>query len=313
MTYYLGKRNENRLSITITKGLSALLWIAEQKGMFSDLGLKVSFKIVPYARKSLDLLVDGEVDCAALVETNVAYLGYLKPKIPVKCFAAIESRTGDNILLRSRAAGSARPQDLSGCRIGFMPRTTSHSFLNRFLDFYRIAKKDIVLRPVSPQLMGDVMANGEVDAVSCWMGYTFHTMSRLDRQGIPYTRFKNDGLFKSEVVLAAQKPCLVKKRKQIESLLKSLDAAKQYLSGHKQELVPVLGNRWNIPEEYRHEIWEQFHPGLAPIGPDYMQKIQEMGDWIRDKDTEFVGQNRPDYDDVVDNTIFLDLFPPQSV
>ena len=75
--------------------------VGTTKRFFYDARVAVDTKIVPYSRKAMDLLISGKVDCAILVETNVAYLGYLKPKIPIKCLASVETRTADSILAKT--------------------------------------------------------------------------------------------------------------------------------------------------------------------------------------------------------------------
>lgn len=194
MAYFANKhRQQKKISISTPKDICMLLWVAEQKGFLADQKLDVYFDLVPYSRAALDKLINGQVDCAILVETNVAYAGYLKPKIPIKCIASVETRMADGILMRD--AKDMKPEDMEGKRVGFTPRTTSHSFLVKFMEHYGIDFRSLKLRPINPPDMGNALISGEVDAISSWHPYTYNTIYAMNELGLSFSHFKNTGFY----------------------------------------------------------------------------------------------------------------------
>ena len=309
MAHYLKRRRQSTLTLSTPKDLCMLLWIAEKKGFLAAEKLKIKFVMVPYARKSMELLVEGEVDLAILVETNVAYLGYLKPKTPIKCIASVETRLADNLLLRNDQNISQTPRDLIGKQIGFTPRTSSHSFLINFLKHHKIDKSDISLKALSPQIMGDALIRGDIDAASFWQPYVHNAIYAMKDLGLAYTHFPNTGFYASEVVLAASKPFLIKNKHSIKSVLIALKKAEEYMSENQNDIAPLLAKKLKVAGQNHENIWKQFKPNLKPIGPEYLKNIETLSEWIGNKDTAFKDQQPPNYLDFIDNSTFLDIFP----
>ena len=255
----------------------------------------------------MEMLLEDKVDCAVLVETNVAYLGFLKPKVPIKCFASVETRTADNILLRHDAADEKTPQDLIGKTVGFMPRTTSHGFLMKFLEHHGIDKRDIELKTISPQAMPNALIRGDVDAISCWQPYTHNTILAMKELGQNYTLFRNTGFFVSEVVIAARKPFLVKNEGGVQSFLKALRDAENFIKDNPEESADILSTILKLSGPGYREALAQYNPVLAPIGNQFVGNLESIAEWIRTKDTTFQGHDIPNYKDYMDNEKFLDL------
>ncbi len=307
MVRYLRKQtNKKKFSIAIPGDTCLLLRIAQQKGFFDDHKLKLKFHVMYTGLKGMEMLLEDKVDVAVLVETNVAYLGYLKPKIPVKCFASIETRTADNILLRHKPDIKATPQDLKGKVVGFMPRTTSHGFLMKFLEHHGIDKNDIELKTISPQAMPNALIRGEVDAISCWQPYTHNTVLSMNELGQSYSLFRNTGFFVSEVVLAARKPFLVKNEESIKSLLRALRDAEKFVQEHSEEAAAILVEVLKLSGLGHREVLKQYNLAIAPIGDQYIGNLQAIAQWIRTKDTTFHDHPIPDYTDYIETEKFLD-------
>ncbi len=303
MAHYLSKKRKKSLTLATTRDIALILMLAEQKGFFFENNISIKIIPVTYARKGMEMLISGEVDMATLVETNVAYLGYLAPKTPFKCFASIEKRTADNILIRQ---DNAQPQDIVGKTVGFMPRTTSHSFLMNFLSHNNIPKKCITLKPLSPQAMPNAFIRGEVDAISVWHPYADNTKISMEELGLPYTHFGNTGFYKSEVVIGASKALLVKNKNNIMRFLKALREAEGFMNENPQMAYNILAEKMKISRQSVQRVLENFQPELCPIGDSYLENIRIVSDWITENDTEFIGKPRPNYVDFIDNSLLLD-------
>ncbi len=316
MAYHLSKkRRDNIVKTGKAKSVALLIHLADQKGFFHDYKVPIKIKTVPYARKSMELMLEGELNTAYLLEINIAYLGYLKSKIPIKCVASLEKRLSDSMVMRHDKDQKPEPADLLGKTIGFTPRTTSHSFLMRFLNVYNIPKSSITLKPISPQAMPDALVRGEVDAISIWHAYSQYALLAMNELGIPWTKFHNNGIYQSEVVLAVTKPFLIKHRNICIQLMMALKKAEDYIKRHPDELYNWILSDTGIDmntlkknQLLEHEtITEDVKVQLEPIQDNFLNNVLELGQWITENDTQFMGQTIPDYNDFIDNSLFLDI------
>ena len=308
MAYHLSKRRKKKIKLSINRDIAVLLTLAEQKGFLHDQGLNFEYVETPYAYVSMQMLIDGEVDIATLVETNFAYMGYMKPKHPIKAFVSIEQRTADNILI---GKCDATYKDLIGAKVGFTPRSSSHTSLMKYLDDHEISKADIYLKPYSPQAISNALLRGEVDAISIWQPHIHNCLTALKELGLPHTFIKNDGYYVGEVVLASQKKFMVQNAKDIKKLLLALRQAESYLKENPQMGVDILATKMKVLGANKYDVYQHIFPKLKPVGENYMDNIGIISDWIRENDTEFLGKDVPNYTDYIDNIIFNELFPEQ--
>lgn len=305
MPYHLTKRRKKKIKLSINRDIAMLLTIAEQKGFFHDHELNFEYIDTPYAYLSMQMLMNGEADIATMVEVNFAYLGFMKPKTPIKSFLSVEQRTADNFIIRK---ANASPHALIGCTVGFTPRSTSHSALSKFLALHDIEKRQIQMKPYSPQALPNALIRGEVDAISAWQPHIYHTLVALEELDIPHTYFENDGFYVGEVVLAAQKQFMVKYPEHIKNMLCALKQAEQFLQENPQVGLSILAEKMKISGKNKEEVFKQMMPSLQPICENYMGNIDIIADWIRENDTEFMGKDYPNYMDYIDNSYFLDVF-----
>lgn len=313
MAHYLRNKKRNGFRLGTCKDLSFLFWIAQEKGFIADEKIQIDYKVASYTRKSMEQMLAGEVDCAILVETNVSYLGYIQPKIPVKCIASLEKRLCDGMLMRCENSREAVPADLKGKTIAFMPRTTSHSFLMRFLEKYNIDRQDIKLKVMTPQVMPDALVRGDVEAISCWHPYLHNAIFAMKELGIPYTYFQNTGFYASEVALVVPKPFLIRNEHLLRRFLRALKQAEDYMQQNRAEVLPLLIQVMKLAGQSHEDVWRRYDSRLTPLGENYLGNIEMLGEWIREKDTEFQGRPLPDYIDLIDNGLILDILTEKRV
>ena len=305
MAHFSRKNRKKSFSLGVTKSLANLLWIAEQKGFLADHNVNIDIVLVPYSRKAVEMMADGELDSAMAVETNISYLAFTKTKVPVKCLCSVERRRGDSILTIKE---NATPEDLRGMTIGFMPRTTSHTFLMEFLKQNNIDRRDIKLKVLSPQAMGSALIRNEIQAASIWQVHTSHAITAMNELGIPHTLFENPGYFYSETILACSKTLIVKNKPMVLNFLNALKDAERFFEQNKEEGHKILGEKFKLTGTDRKNTLDTFEIKLNPIGEQCLKSIEFVGNWIRENDTEFINKNPSSYSDYIDNQLFLDAF-----
>lgn len=305
MAYHLAKHRRRTIRITRTRDLALTVLTAEQQGIFKRHNINIDYVDVPYARKGMELLLEGQVDMAIMPDILFAYMGFLNPKDPVKCIASVEKRNPGNIIILQK---DAAPDDLVDQNIGFAPRSTSYSFLTLFLKKHRISKQRVTLTPLSPQVLPNALIRREISAMSLWEPHISNTLFALDQLGMPYTHFKNLNLYTSEVVLCTSKTSLIKNRLAFLNILKALKEAEIFLSTNKNLAYEALSQKIRVAGKRTHEALEAFHPALNPVSADFLLTIDMLADMIAEEDTAFHQNAKPDYADFIDNSLFLDIF-----
>lgn len=303
MAFYLKKHKKKRIRIARTRDLALLLLFAEQQGYFADAGLDIEYVETPYGRLAMEWMIEGKADMGIYAEFVFAYLGFYNPKLPMKAIASVERRSPDNIIMRWE---NGVPSDLIGKKIGFAPRTTSHSFLLLFLKEHGIDKRQVKLKGLSPQAIPDAFIRGDIDAMSLWQPYAYNTLLSMKELGLPYTHFKNSGLYQSDVVLAATKSLLATNGHAVKKILECLQQAEQFCRDNPQAFQKALLSKMRITDK-AIGVFEDFTPMLSPISPAYLENINRLADLIIETDTQFKDASKPDYMDYVDNTFLLDI------
>lgn len=118
------------LTLGSTANLGALPLIAINEGLFPSHQLKVNYTHLQTGKMTMDALIGGDIEVGTIVDSNVAFIGYLEN--PIKVIASLGVKEDDAIYFRP-STGIANPLDLKGKRIGYIPATTSHIMLARFL------------------------------------------------------------------------------------------------------------------------------------------------------------------------------------
>lgn len=307
MAFHLRKKR-TPLRIDLSANNGALFFVAEQKGFFKEQRVSIQLNFVPFGRKGMENMLGGQSDIAALLETNIAYLGYSKNKVPVKAFASIQQRFDNKIILRHDGEDAATPEDLSGKRIAFQPGTTSHSFLFHFLKAHGIARNTVTLKTITPQAMPDAIMRGAVDAIVAWNPHTYHASRAMDELGQAHTLFENSGIYRSEVVLAATKTTLVKNTSQITAMLKALNMASAFLRDNKDDALNICAQYMKMPSTALREDYVLYDHALLPIGERYQSEVEMLGRWIKESDTSYESAAIPAYGDYIERTLFQNIF-----
>ena len=89
---------------------SALVFIAEEKGYFTEQGLKINYHNFPTGKLALDALIGGGADIATTADVPIALAGLADQKI--SAIATIEYSTDNIQVVARKDAGIRLPKDL---------------------------------------------------------------------------------------------------------------------------------------------------------------------------------------------------------
>lgn len=151
-------------------GVSALrislpVFVAAERGVFAQHGLRVRLRSYPTAQPMLDDLALGRLDAAGFAAWPILLHAAARGTHPLHVGASVlEDRTHRlSYVLARRGSGVRFPRDAAGRRIGVLPTIAYRRWLPAILQAANIATAGVTTVPVAPPLQAQSLAAGAVD------------------------------------------------------------------------------------------------------------------------------------------------------
>ncbi|MFA5112107.1 MAG: NrtA/SsuA/CpmA family ABC transporter substrate-binding protein [Desulfobaccales bacterium] len=217
---------------------SALLFIAQDKGYFSQNGLEVALKTFPSGKMGCEQLKAGKIDIANAADF-VLVSEVFDGTTSLRCLGSIAAADDHRVIAR-KDRGILAPGDLRGRRIGAPQGTVAEFFLGRFLAFNHLGLSDVEFVDVNASDLEDALATGRVDAVVVWEQWAYAIKKRLGDQVAAWpgqSGQKYYWLLMSTDSWAKARPNALKR------LFSALDQAEIFLKNHRQASIEIIA-RW---------------------------------------------------------------------
>jgi hypothetical protein len=165
-----------------------------------------------------------------------------------------------------RSAGIGKLADLKGKRIATIPNTSSAFYLNRMLASVGLGEADVTIVPVLPlSRMPQVLASGEVDAVTIWEPEIQHAAERIGKDAI---EFQDIGIYRELFNLHATAPQLADpvQRARIVAFVREVLRATRQLHADPRAAWAKVARSSQYDESTVAKVWhhEAFPGHLAP-------------------------------------------------
>ena len=274
------------------QNISLLVIIAEKKGFFSQASVQASYMPLQTGKIAMDSVISGDLDLGVLVDSNVAFIRY-QPNADVKVVASITEKRDDAIVAR-KDKGIRSPRDLAGKNVAYLPATTSHIFLARFLKANKVDINKLDLVTMTPPAMQAAMLNGDIAAASVWQPFRYNISKELAGKII---EFKNTDVYGARAILAATSKKLSEHRDGIGKVLKALILAEEWMAGHEEEGLGILAAELKMDPQVLKAVWPEYRLHVQLDAP-LLKLIQEEGAWIQQTQDGFKDKPVPSYSDI---------------
>ncbi len=141
---------------------SALVFIAEEKGYFSEQGLKINYHNFPTGKLALDVLIGGGADIATTADVPIALAGLADQDISV--LATIEYSNNNIQVVARKDSGIKYPLDLKNKKVATTKGGGPFFFTHKFLERYGMDVSDVKLVHLNPSDMVAALIKGDIDA-----------------------------------------------------------------------------------------------------------------------------------------------------
>ena len=268
--------------------------IAIEKGFFKKQGLDVKIEWTQNGKQSMDALLSGSVDFATVVETNLAFAGYLNPPISViGCVQTIK----DAAIIARKDKGINKFQDLRGKKIGVLQATTSEVFVHRMLEKNNIKPEEVVLVNLTPPAMQSaIVEGGNIQAISTWQPYVFNVVKLLKDNGVI---FEDSSVFVGYMNLVMNRGILPKMEGVPEQMLKAYIATEKFIQDSNDVAMNIVSRRLEMKLETIQAIWNKYRV-FVELTSNTLKAIHDEGKWVKTTKKDFFAKQLPEYSKMIE-------------
>ena len=226
------------------------LFVAFKKGYFKEEGLDVTLLLQTSGKASLQAVIKGEADMAAVGEAPVMFAGLNDEKIYT--IASYMSSTQNYVIVARKDRGIATPGDLSGKKIGVTPGTNSEFFMDALFMYNNINRQDVTVLNFKPPQMFEALMEGTVDAVSTWNPHVIKLQKGLADKQIT---FDGDGLYTGRFNLSAGQQFIAENPGVASKVLRALLRAVQTIHDNPDESLDTVSEYIKTDRAMVKDIW----------------------------------------------------------
>jgi NitT/TauT family transport system substrate-binding protein len=252
---------------------SALLYIAEEKGLFSGNGLNMTIMDCDTAQVSIDQMKSGKTDLSLSSEYPVVKESFNNENISIiGCIDKYQSQ----YLIGRKDRGITSIPDLKGKKIGVHRYGIEEFYLGRFLNLGGIGLRDVTLVDIGPSKSANALVNGDLDAAQVRQTDVASVKDRLGSNAVIWPAQNSQNTF---MVVACRNEWAAGHPDTISKFLKSLSQAEEYSINHPDETKEILRKKLNYSEPYMDTIWQNNHFSLS-LDQSLVTAMEDEGRWM---------------------------------
>lgn len=270
---------------------STLLWVAEDKGYFTESGLDVTIKSYSSGFLAVKDLQEDKVEIATAAEFVLT--GRSLSREDFKILASID-RVDDIQVIARKDHGIVQVSDLKGKRIGLRLGSTAEFFLGRFLTFNNISGQDVRMVDLSPPEQLEAIKNREIDAVIVWEPTAHKIQELLGPKGVKWPGQSGQGYY---WVLVCKDELIRKRPSVIQRFLSAMLLAEDFVASNESRAKAVVARRLDWQKSYVDSVWRH-HAITVGLDQPLILAMEDQARWLLSKDQR--KRNRiPNYLDFV--------------
>ena len=238
--------------------LSLPFYVAEDQGYFLAQGLTVRIEDCTIGRVCLKRLLDGEVSIAAAADTPIVLSSFSSQAFFI--LASLSSSSNDTKLVARKSAGIAVPRDLIGKRIGTIAGSSAQYFLDAFLLFNGIDRREVTIVSITPGGGREAMEKREVDALAAFEPAAYMTATALGADGkvLPSARIN-----RTTFNLLIDRRIAGARDAELGKMLFALAQAANFIRVQPLQAQAVLRKRLQLDQNFVDWIWKDYEYQLT--------------------------------------------------
>jgi NitT/TauT family transport system substrate-binding protein len=212
------------------------MFLADQKKLFTTEGIVVEQKYFPTVTELNDWFLNGKLDLAAMVATDLVILTEKVPNIKTIMVTDYSGEV-DGILASNKIT---KPEDLRGKKIARENVPYEIVFLGEFLKLGGMTEKDVQIVSLPAEDGAKAFAAGKVDAVATYDPYLTKALKQRADAKLLFSP-KGTSIIPNAIV--AHGKVIEDRRNDILAYMRSVEKGLKYSAANRQE-VDTLMSKW---------------------------------------------------------------------
>ena len=289
-----GPKEREKLKVGVNEATSVLIYVGDQQDMFKRHGLEISLKNYQLGLYSINDLVEGKIEVAGCTELVLALQGFKRSDL--RALGTIASADAIDVVAR-KDRGINRPEDLRGKRVGVNRNTISDFFLLSFLSFHGVPSTEIQMIDLRPSEIVTALAEGKIDAASCFYPYSDTLRKTLGENGVSWSAQGGQDYY---FLLIVRDELIKTRPRAVTGLLKGVLEAETFLKEHDKESMEITARALNLDPGILAQYWGRGRFRVR-LDQEILTLMEAEARWaIRNKMVD--GQKVPNYL----NSLYLD-------
>ena len=235
--------------------LPATVWVAEDQGYFKKYNINLVVQEHDSGRNALEhMLKDASINIATVAQTPIVFNSFKQE--PYVIFATMAYSLDDIKVLARKDHGILKPEDLKNKNIGATKRSTGHYFLEGFLSNYGYDLSDINLKDINASELKHSLEKGEVSAITSWEPHISRAEQDIGKENL--TLMISPIPFRKDFFFTASKKYAKEHGSNLESFLKALVDAEDFIKRNPHEAQVIIANRLKSDLTLIQKIWDTF-------------------------------------------------------
>lgn len=253
--------------------IASLIFIADDRGYFSENGLNVTIKDYNTSVEAIDGMENGAVDIS--VSTEYPIVGAALDKENISIIGNID-KYQTTYLVGRKDLGIEKISDLNGKKIGVTRSGIGEFYLGRFLDLHGLSIQNVTLIDIQQSQTIDALKNGSIDAAMIWS---------IDENTVEEQLGSNAAIWPAQseqptdVVLACKNDLVQSHPEAIDRFLKSISMAEDYSIGHPAKAQAIIQDITDRDAADMASIWPNHQFSLS-LDQSLIVAMEDEGRWM---------------------------------
>lgn len=277
--------------------VSALVYLAMERGVYQENGLQVTIKDFEAGKLAVDALLAGNADIATAGE--FVFITNLVDHPELRIFATVSDFRIDALVAR-KDFGISKPADLKGKNIGVLRKATSEFFLGRFLTLNGISMEEVNIVDLTPARIVDALLKGEIDAGQTWEPNVYQIKKNLGDRVVIWSGERNTLPPTETFVLIARNSWLGNRGSDAERFIRSLLQTQAMLKEDPVSSKAFIARQFNLKAEYVNYVYPKIDFKVE-LSQALLLAMEDETRWARD--LKLIPAGIPNYLDFIHTDI----------
>lgn len=275
--------------------MSLPFYVAAERKFFEKYQVKPVLVDCKSGQDCLQALGRGTADVAGSTELPVMFAAYEDK--PISVLATFASNKDNLKFLVSSTLLNDGKLNLVGKRIGYVPKSASHYYMDIFLLFKGIDPKQVIKVPMAVSELTKALLKGSVDAIAVWEPWA---VKILQQEGNDIALVPAPFLYTQTFNLSVRNQFKHIQPSAVHGVMKALDDAVNYIRDYPSRAQSTLLRYKLANQEYIDSNWQAYNFRIA-LQQSLVSTLQGQARWAkREGHVRISATEEPEYLNYID-------------